>query len=512
MKRYKILFTFVLMTVLLLSFSFIACGTETTKPPVNDDPIVVTDDCRETKTFAFDPRYSGKYIFFGNTRYYDITVKEYAEELVPTVNGEYRISGGGKYSVSFDGCEEDEYTLTYDVSDDREFTLAPGEEYLVKLGRIWDEVRTLETGNGNIFISGVYKGSADDLERADLYGGITDPVSSYTMAWRYDDGDYYATVVNTGDGEETAALSFSDIPHVTVGADGSAETIVDFDGEHCSYICFEDVPAGNYVMTLDPGGMYTVDCRDENMNTVLVGQYSEKFYFDINAEERLYIKVSDVGDIVTDEEKTITLRKDNVSREWVINGVRTYENVYFAKQGETIHFDFLINGVSVDRGYDIPVVSEIYGAQLNIDEKTITLPADCATSYKRALLGITVPTSGESEIASSELCIYCTLAESFEGLDIDVKDNTVTLSWGDIPGLYSFVFKINGILQPEIIVEGKTFMDITKLIPDNADRIIIEMDNIVYQFSEYDSFGNPKTEKVEQKYPADEDMVYIVDL
>lgn len=147
-----------------------------------------------------------------------------------------------------------------------------------------------------------------------------------------------------------------------------------------------------------------------------------------------------------------------------------------------------------------------------MEEKTITLPADCATSYKRALLSITVPTSSESEIASSELCIYCTLAEPLEGLDIDVKDNIVTLNWDDTPGLYSFVFKINGISQSEIIVEGKTFTDITKFIPDNADRIIIEMENIIYKFSEYDSFGNPKAEKVEQKYPADEDMVYIVNL
>ena len=340
MKRYKILFAFVLITVIIFSFSFIACGAETTEPPVKNDPIVVTDDCRETKMFAFDPRYSGKYIFFGNTRYYDITVKEYAEELVPTANGEYRLSGGGKYSVSFDGCEEDEYTLTYDVSDDREFALAPGEEYLVKLGRIWNEVRTLETGNENILISGVYKGSADDLESADLYGRITDPVSNYTMAWQYDDGDYYATVVNTGDGEETAALSFSDIPHVTVGEDGSAETTVNFDGEHYSYICFEDLPAGNYVMTMENGLGGQFDVLDDSMDRLSTIYSSGLVAFSINEESDVYIGVS----MSASEQYKCKLNKEGASYTWLIDGEPIRSNKVFIEQGDSIKITLEIDG------------------------------------------------------------------------------------------------------------------------------------------------------------------------
>ena len=507
MKRYKILFTFVPMTVLLLSFSFIACGTETTKPPVNDDPIVVTDDCRETKTFAFDPRYSGKYIFFGNTRYYDITVKEYAEELVPTVNGEYRISGGGKYSVSFDGCEEDEYTLTYDVSDDREFTLAPGEEYLVKLGRIWDEVRTLETGNGNIRISGVYKGSADDLDRADLYGRITDPVSSYTMAWRYDDGDYYATVVNTGDGEETAALSFSDIPHVTVGADGSAETIVDFDGEHYSYICFEDVPAGNYVMTVENGLGGQFDVLNDSMDRLSTVCSSGLVAFSINEESDVYIGAG----MSVSEQYKCKLNKEDVSYIWLIDGEPIKSNKIFIEQGDSIKITLEVDGqkytgliqTSGHADYSVEVMIGSGECIVSLDENSL------------------VNGGGFGIIAGNDTGLYMypmltvipTLAEPFSGLSGIVADaGKVTMQWQNVPNLYSFEYKLNGVLQPELLVDGETSYDITSTLSDNADRAIIEITEITYSYPVYGDDGNPTGETKKVSYPASEDMVYIVDL
>ena len=505
MKRYKILFTFALITVLLLSFSFIACGTETTKPPVNDDPIVVTDDCRETKTFAFDPRYSGKYIFFGNTRYYDITVKEYAEELVPTVNGEYRISGGGKYSVSFDGCEEDEYTLTYDVSDDREFTLAPGEEYLVKLGRIWNEVRTLETGNENIFISGVYKGSADDLERADLYSKITDPVSSYTMAWQYDDGDYYATIVNTGDGEETAALSFSDIPHVTVGEDGSAETTVEFDGEHYSYICFEDLPAGNYVMTLDGINELSFSIKDSDFGIVPAGLFgTDKLIFDIDEQEVIYILL--FVPFANDFECLLDLFGN--SFQWEINGVNTYDSILYMAQGETVEIYYVINGVRQTE-YVLNVNDQLKKYDYDrLSNNIIKLSENCYVDGSGFIVTAYLTIS-----YLPSLTIVPTLAEPFEGLSGIVTDaGKVTMQWQNVPNLYSFEYKLNGVLQPELLVGGKTSYDITSALPKNAARAIVEITEITYSYPVYGDDGNPTGETKKVTHSASEDMAYIANL
>ena len=504
MKRYKILFTFVLMTVLLLSFSFIACGTETTKPPVNDDPIVVTDDCRETKTFAFDPRYSGKYIFFGNTRYYDITVKEYAEELVPTVNGEYRISGGGKYSVSFDGCEEDEYTLTYDVSDDREFTLAPGEEYLVKLGRIWDEVRTLETGNGNIFISGVYKGSADDLERADLYGGITDPVSSYTMAWRYDDGDYYATVVNTGDGEETAALSFSDIPHVTVGANGSAETTVNFDGEHCSYICFENLQKRDYIFTISADTAQFV-ILDKKCNSISYVGYGNFCTFSANGT--IYVGIYTENNVSIN----CSLSSNEHSYEWMANGETVENNVLYITQGKSVELGFYIDRQMASNATFVidPNGAVGYDYVLNNIDDTLQISEGSYVDGDGFILQAILLDDG---IGVPNLYVIPTLAEPFEGLSGIVTDaGKVTMQWQNVPNLYSFEYKLNGVLQPELLVGGKTSYDITSALPKNAARAIIEITEITYSYPVYDD-GNPTGETEKVSYPANEDMAYIVNL
>ena len=507
MKRYKILFTFVLITVIIFSFSFIACGTKKTEPPVKNDPIVVTDDCRETKTFTFDPRYSGEYIFFGNTRYYDITVKEYAEELVPTANGEYLLSGGGKYSVSFDGCEEDEYTLTYDVSDDREFALAPGEEYLVKLGRIWNEVRTLETGNENILISGVYKGSADDLESADLYGRITDPVSNYTMAWQYDDGDYYATVVNTGDGEETASLSFADIPHVTVGADGSAETTVNFDGEHYSYICFEDLPAGNYVMTVSNVDSLQSVIYDKNFNTLGSFSSSNGGYFTTDTASIVYIGFMSHNN----GSHSVNIQFTEDQYQWVVNTIPTYGPIYVA-QGESISFDFLINNEQVN------FIADDFNDNKNysyiIDNEYSVVKVDASSYVDGRGFCIYAFVDGMASFAAAPmLTIIPTLAEPFSGLSGIVADEgKVTMQWQTVPNLYSFEYKLNGVLQPELLVGEKTSSDITSALPKNADRAIVEITEITYSYPVYGEDGNPTGETKKVTHPASEDMVYIANL
>ncbi len=85
------------------------------------------------------------------------------EEMYPSAEGEYLLTAHTPYVISFKGCKELSYELTYDISDDREVTLVPDEERIVKLGKIYDEIKTISTGNDEIKITGIYRGTPDDL-------------------------------------------------------------------------------------------------------------------------------------------------------------------------------------------------------------------------------------------------------------------------------------------------------------------------------------------------------------
>ena len=134
----------VLLSVLLFScMVFAACGEELTPTP-EPEPTPTPSTSVVTKSFTFTPEFGGEYIFFDNVNFEELYVTTNGEEMYPSAEGEYLLTARTPYVISFKGCKELSYELTYDISDDREVTLSPGEKRIVKLGKMYDEIKTTQ--------------------------------------------------------------------------------------------------------------------------------------------------------------------------------------------------------------------------------------------------------------------------------------------------------------------------------------------------------------------------------
>ena len=230
----------VMISVLFCS-AFAACGEEPASPP-EPEPTPPTEQASdiERKVFQFTPEYSGEYIFFGNIYFGELEViTNEGDDLTPDADGEYRLTAGTPYTIAIEEPKFRELKLEYDISDDREVTLAPGEERIVKLGKIYDEVKTITTGNDSISISGIYTGAADDLEE---YGYSPDiATSSYTLPMF--DSEYYIVLSNDGTEEKETEILLKNIDAVTFDGEGNAS--YDYGNNDDIYIRLQDIPRGH---------------------------------------------------------------------------------------------------------------------------------------------------------------------------------------------------------------------------------------------------------------------------
>ena len=174
-KTSTVIITVLLSVLLFTCIAFAACGEEPAPPP-EPEPTPPTEQVSdvERKVYQFTPEYSGEYVFFGNIYFGELEViTNEGDDLTPDADGEYRLTAGTPYTIAIEEPKFRELKLEYDISDDREVTLSPGEERIVKLGKIYDEVKTITTGNDNIKITGIYTGTADNLKEYRIQSAVS---------------------------------------------------------------------------------------------------------------------------------------------------------------------------------------------------------------------------------------------------------------------------------------------------------------------------------------------------
>ena len=502
-KTFTVIITVLLSVLLFTCIVFAACGEEPTPTP-EPEPTPPTEHVSdvERKVFQFTPEYSGEYIFFGNIYFGELEViTNEGDDLTPDADGEYRLTAGTPYTIAIEEPKFRELKLEYDISDDREVTLAPGEERIVKLGKIYDEVKTITTGNDSISIAGIYTGAADDLDG--YRNGLVTATSSRTLPW--DSGKYFVVIKNDTDVEQTSDISFRQVKGIQADSDGNAQTVVKCDADNYVCVAFDNVPKGYYVFetseNISPPTIYSSEM--ERVPYVYTGTECY-FNFGDGLDIYLFIQASSYASI---NEIECMLRKYGKEYFWEVNGEPSYTHEVYLKQGESVSISFTANGSTPPSCelYDVDRKNEY---SYTFDGEVLTLGDDCYVDGGFFSISASFVSEGFNMVP--DLDIIPTLAKPFAGVTFETSNDRTLMTWENVPNLYSFTYSVNGGEEREVIVSDVTFLDITSYLPENARRALVEITDITYSYPVYDDNGEPTEET--RKVVHDDVMKFVAEL
>ena len=499
-KKFAVIYTFIL--ALLLAFScmvFTACG-ENCEPVSQPEPVPEPGTSIFTKSFTFTPEFGGEYIFFDNIYFEELYVTTNGEEIYPSVDGEYRLTSRTTYVISFKGCKELSYELTYDISDDREVALAPGEEYIVKLGKIYDEVKTITTGNDNIKITGIYTGTPNDLEEYEYSPSVKMP--SYTLLLFC--GEYYVVLLNDGTEEEDVEISLEDIDVVTFDAEGNTSYAFGANGD--IYVRLQNIPYGHYKITVpatEGGIRYAV--YDEDLDRLSGGNIGANEAYFSAFGDAVYLHLEITGTIDESPENMINIEKVEDEYQWVINGEPLYTNAVELAQGDSLEFGLIVNGVTTNIEITDVDMGAIYGA--SVDGNVVTLAKD--GSVDGGFFDIFIVINSAVYLDLPRFRITPVLAEPFAGVTFETANGKTVMSWENVPNLYSFAYSVNGGTPVTVTTVEITSADITSLLPLGHRRALVKITDVTYSYPEYDAEGSLTGEM--RKVTHDDVMKYVVE-
>ena len=502
-KTFTVIITVLLSVLLFTCIAFAACGEEPASPP-EPEPTPPTEQASdiERKVFQFTPEYSGEYIFFGNIYFGELEViTNEGDDLVPDADGEYRLTAGTSYTIAIEEPKFRELKLEYDISDDRGVTLAPGEERIVKLGKIYDEVKTITTGNDSISISGIYTGAADDLDG--YRNGLVTATSSRTLPW--DSGEYYAIVKNDTDVEQTSDISFRQVKGIQADSDGNAQTVVKCDADNYVCVAFDNVPKGYYVFETSEN-ISSPTIYSSEMDTINRIYTGKECYFNVGENMSIYLFIQ-VSSYVSADEITCTLRRYDKEYFWEVNGEPSYTRYVYLKQGESVRISFTEGG-------KIPEPCELYVRDsqgiysYTFDGSVLTIDEDCYVDGESFSIRAALTSDGGINIVP-ELDIIPVLAEPFTGVTFETSNARTLMKWENVPNLYSFAYSINGGEERKVLAGENTSLDITSYLPENTRRVLVEITDVTYSYPVYDDSGEPTGET--RKVVHDDVMKFVAE-
>ncbi len=501
MKRSILIFICVILSLMTI-FAFAACGEEPTPTP-EPEPTPTPSTSVVTKSFTFTPIYGGEYIFFDNVYFEELYVTTNGEEIYPSADGEYRLTSRTTYVISFKGCKELSYELTYDISDDREVTLAPGEERIVKLGKMYDEVKTITTGNNSISISGIYTGSPDDLKE---YGYSPDvPVTSFTVPFKNGE-EYYVLFSNTSDTVQTERISLEEVPSIDVrNMSGSAYDIMTDDPNH-AVIRLNDMRRGNYTLAVDAIDMppysvrvFTDELQDKEQLIV-----DNEITFTTDEGDSVYVYI--YSDDILPRSISTSLQRSEISYFWAIDGEISYDSTLELQNGQSVELAILCNEAEFEDQSFWMMETELERYNVSINGDILSLHEECIVD------GLAFDVFSASAFSEKivPLRIVPVLAEPFAGVTFETSNDRTLMTWENVPNLYSFTYSVNGGEEREILVSDVTFLDITSYLPENARRALVEITDITYSYPVYDDNGEPTEET--RKVVHDDVMKFVAEL
>ena len=502
-KKFTAIYAFIL--ALLIAFScivFAACGEEPASPP-EPEPTPTPSTSVVTKSFTFKPIYGGEYIFFDNVYFEELYVTTNGEEIYPSAEGEYLLASHTPYVISFKGCKELSYELTYDISDDREVTLSPGEERIVKLGKMYDEIKTITTDNDDIKITGIYRGTPDDLNSYGIFSSEELSVSEYTLPWR--SGEYYVMLENIGNITQTAEIKTREqINVVPVSEDGTAYAEAYSGGNSAEVIKFCDLPAGNYLLDVQSSnGSVDMDVYCDGLEYTNGMSTGKSLYFTVGDNENIYLILT-THSSDTEVKYECTLERYSDFYYWLIDGVPWYNDDIYLAQGDSIEIGYCKNGEEIDH-----TVRLFYsdGRNEKFEGTTFTLAPDHPINIDIDLFACTV--SGGTFSHWPHLNITPVLAEPFTGVTFETSNGRTLMTWENVPNLYSFKYSINGGEERKVLISDVTSLDITSYISENVRRALVEITYVTYSYPVYDDSGEPTGET--RKVVHDDVMKYVVE-
>lgn len=463
-----------------------------------------------TDFFTYTPEYDGRYVLdiTGGTGYNEanasVSVTDESGDIVSRQSGGiYELEADETYKirVSHSGTG-----ARFGVSLDAEtlpssLTVGAGKTVLVSLGYLDGEVSTLSTGSNDVVIGGIYRLSGGELDLLEEYGDT----SSVTYAWDSEQhGNYYVTLENTSSSSRTAQLTMADIPSVSVGSDGSAETTVTFDGEHYSYIRFTNLPAGNYVVTVedDAGTLFSV--YDSSMDMIPSTYGSGIAFFSIDNQTIIYIAINSHFTGVY----SCVLNSSETAYQWVIDENVCSENTIKIPQGDRVELSLLVNGEVYNGRYEVIGDKERYLVEVFNNQEIYVGSNSCADGGYITIIAQIIL----DDIFIPKLMVIPTIKHPFEGITVDAisDQNYITIAWENVNNLDSFILTIPGTSFSTTITVAEypdskytiwansmpsnmpvvTFA-ITEVYYDweNADKSLVET-NLSYSFDYYFNGGN----------------------
>lgn len=285
-------------------------------------------------------------------------------------------------------------------------------------------------------IDGIYRLSGGELDLLEEYGDT----SNVTYAWDSEQhGNYYVTLKNTSSSSRTAQLTMADIPSVSVGSDGSAETTVTFDGEHYSYIRFTDLPAGNYIFDVEDAGSVDFRIWDENFDVISCRDFGNFCTFSCTGMVLFQVKSQYTGAF------TVSLTKGELEFAWTADGQIIENNTLNIAQGESVALDFLVNGQSV-YNYISPDDEEEFSIDFDTNTKILEIKSDCIADGSHFEMRAFIEADLIEEIKIPDLTVIPTIKYPFEGVTIDSinNQNNITIKWENVNNLDSFILTIPG--------------------------------------------------------------------
>lgn len=399
-----------------------------------------------TDFFTYTPEYDGRYVLdiTGGTGYNEanssVSVTDESGDIVSRQSGGiYELESNETYKIHIShsgtgarfGVSLDAETLPSSL------TVGAGKTVLVSLGYLDGEVSTLSTGSNDVVIGGIYRLSGGELDLLEKYGDT----SSITYAWDSEQhGNYYVTLKNTSSSSRTAQITMADIPSVSVGSDGSAETTVTFDGEHYSYIRFTDLPAGNYIFDVEDAGSASFRIYDEEFNNITYNNYGDFCSFTCSGAINIMVKISYSGMY------HCVLTKGEVEYTWQADGKDIENNILYIKQGESVTLDFLVNGVSVESNMSIKGrFLKVFAVNFNVNTKKLTISPDCYVNKDGFDVDVSI-VNAVDDTRKPFLTVIPTISDPFEGVTIDSinNQNNITIKWENVNNLDSFILTIPG--------------------------------------------------------------------
>lgn len=394
--------------------------------------------------FTYTPEYDGRYVLdiTGGAGYNEtnasVSVTDESGDIVSRQNGGiYELEADETYKIQVShsgtgarfGVSLDAETLPSSIA------IGAGKTVLVSLGYIDGEVSTLSTGSSDVVIDGIYRLSGGELDLLEEYGDT----SNVTYAWDSEQhGNYYVTLKNTSSSSRTAQLTMADIPSVSVGSDGSAETTVTFDGEHYSYIRFTDLPAGNYVVTVedDAGTLFSV--YDSSMDMIPSTYGSGIAFFSIDNQTIIYIAINSHFTGVY----SCVLNSSETAYQWVIDENVCSENTIKIPQGDRVELSLLVNGEVYNGRYEVIGDKERYLVEVFNNQEIYVGSNSCADGGYITIIAQIIL----DDIFIPKLMVIPTIKHPFEGITVDAisDQNYITIAWENVNNLDSFILTIPG--------------------------------------------------------------------